>query len=233
MLVVMEGGGAMGLQLYKFEIDLPEDVNLALVICGEDSAEGQRHTGFVVRNMQGEMFLFHLARNNDFRKSVVQNHYNYLLIPALEPEIEMPIIAFLFYLYADCGGRLPYSIVYKNGEYFSDAGELLMLEVSDGFTCATFVLETLKKYAMDLVDRNTWPIGASDIAWQEGIVKNIGLGLTPEQFFAQVKSIGKYPRFRPEQALGAAHYYSGHKLPFSVVEPAGVEVVGEMARLRA
>lgn len=223
----------MGLQLYKFDIDLPDEINLALIICGDDSAEGQRHTGFVVRNMEGEMFIFHLARNNDFRKGGVEEHYRYLLMPALEPEVEMTIISFLFYLHSGCDGKLPYSIENKEGEYFGDLGELLVLGVSDEFTCATFVLETFRKYALDLVDRKTWPISAGDRAWQDGIVNNPRLGLSPEQFIAQVKSIGKYPRFRPEQALGAAHYYDGEKLPFSIVHPAGVEVVAEMTRLHA
>lgn len=60
MIDAVEGilGPAMGLELYKFDVDLPDDVSLALVICGELGAEEQRHTGFVVRNMMGRLSFF-------------------------------------------------------------------------------------------------------------------------------------------------------------------------------
>lgn len=233
MIDAVEGilGHAMGLELYKFDVDLPDDVSLALVICGGLGAEDQRHTGFVVRNMMGETFLFHLATHNDFRKGEVSLNYNYLLIPFLDPAVELPIVTFLFLLHHDTSGKISYSTEYQDKDYFNEEGSLVMLKPSDGFTCATFVLETMRKYGMDLVDRATWPINEADKNWQRGIIGLVGLN--HEQFLAQIKNIGEYPRFRPEQALGAAHYYEGKRLGYSIVQPAGLEVVTEMARLRA
>ncbi|QXH68580.1 hypothetical protein [Pseudomonas asgharzadehiana] len=221
----------MGLELHKFDVELPEDVSLALVICGDLGVEEQRHTGFVVRNMMGETYLFHLATHNDFRKGQVSLSYNYLLIPYLEPAVEVPIVAFLFLLHHDTQGRISYSTEYQDRDYFDGDGKLVLVKPSDGFTCATFVLETMRKYGMDLVDRSTWPINEKDAEWQRNIIGRVGLNL--EEFLAQIENIGEYPRFRPEQALGAAHYYEGKKLSYNVVHPAGLEVIYEMARLRA
>lgn len=222
---------AMGLELFKHDVELPEHVGLALVITGDPSEEGQRHTGFVVRTLDGSLVLFHLAANNCYVQNVMSARYRYLLVPILEPEVEMPIVAFLYYLYGKTQGRIAYSIAWDSDEYFNDSGELVKISSGDGFTCATFVLETLKRHGLDLVDRSTWPITESDAGWQRGIL-NVA-GLSADQFLAQVEAVGKYPRFRPEQALGAAHYYDGQKLPYGVVQPAGVEVVAEMIRLSA
>lgn len=234
----MEGAAVRVLELFKHDVEMPEHVNLALVIRGDDLSEtGQRHTGFVVRDFLGKYWLFHLGYNNGYRRNPISQHYNYLLIPILEPETETAIMAFLILLLQETKGDVPYSIAWEeNKDYFNDEGQLVDMSLSDGFTCATFVLEVLKRYGLDLVCRATWPIpveGSQDHNWQDEIVNNPNLGLSPDQFTAQVLRIGKHPRFRPEQALGAAHYYRGKRLNHAEVVPAGHEVLAEMARLRA
>lgn len=221
----------MKIELRKHDAELPDDVNLALVIRGETSEDGQRHTGFVVRNLLGEYLLFHLGGNNRFAKSQFTAHYRYLLVPALQPETETAIISFLSILYEATGGKIPYSIGWDEREYFDDQNALVGMEVGDGFTCATFVLESFKRYGLDMVARETWPLTAGDAEWQAGIIEVADL--RPEQFVAQVEKVGKYPRFRPEHALGSAHHFTGARLPYSTVAPAGLEVVAEMVRLTA
>lgn len=224
----------MKLELNKYDAELPADVNLALVISGEITADGQRHTGFLVRNLLGEYMLFHLGSNNLFLKTSFNSSYNSLLIPILERETETAIVGFLAYLYGVTSGSLPYSIAWEEGkEYFDADGKPVVFGPSDGFTCATFVLESLKRYGLDMVERSTWPVTDDDKAWQLGIISDPRLQLSAEQFLAQVEKIGSCPRFRPEQALGAAHYFKNSKLPHSTVFPAGQEVIAEMARLRA
>ncbi|WP_447742310.1 hypothetical protein [Pseudomonas laurentiana] len=219
------------LVLFKYDVEMPEHVNLALVIMGDVEEEGQRHTGFVMRDLLGGCWLFHLGWNNHYFRSPMSEKYNYLLIPILEPETETVIVAFLCMLLSDTEGKVPYSIAWEEREYFDVDGKLVDLSLSDGFTCATFVLETLKRFGLDMVDRSTWPIPAGDAAWQERILERVDL--SREQFNAQVALIGKRPRFRPEQALGAAHYYRGTKLCHAEVVPAGRQVISEMVRLRA
>lgn len=227
----MEANAVEAVQLYKYNVEMPEQVNLAVVITGEIAEEGQRHTGFVVRNFLGQCQLYHLGANNLYFQSELTERYNYLLIPILEPETETALMSFLCLLLENTEGKVPYSIVWDERPYFTEQSELLDLELSDGFTCATFVLETFKRYGLDLVDRSTWPINPGDVAWQESVIEKVNL--SKDQFLAQVARVGKYPRFRPEQALGAAHYYRGARLSYAKVLPAGHEVLTEMTRLRA
>ncbi|QXH96078.1 hypothetical protein HU749_006740 [Pseudomonas ogarae] len=221
----------MKLELKRYDVELPDNVNLALVITGDISDGGQRHTGFVVKDFFGDVWLFHLASNNVYIKSIFTSRYHYLLVPSLEPETELVIISFLAVLYGVTEGKVPYSIGWDEKQYFDSGGGLVMDNPGDGFTCATFVLESFKRYGMDMVARETWPLSPEDSAWQNKIIKL--LDLSPEQFLAQVEKVGKYPRFHPEQALGAAHHFTNFRLPYSVVHPAGEEVVAEMARLSA
>jgi hypothetical protein len=221
----------MSLVLQKFDVEVPEHISLALVICGGTDSDSQRHTGFFARTLTGDKFLFHLARNNDFRRSNVSSTYNYIFVPFLEPENEMVIIGFLQFLWAETCGRLAYSIEYSNSDYFDESGALVMTAAGDGFTCATFVLETLRKHGLDMVERSTWPLTDQDSAWQLSILD--AAGLSAAQFMAQVEKVGHCPRFRPEHAVGAAHYYEGARLHYGEVHPAGLEVVAEMRRLRA
>ena len=223
----------MKIELKRYDLDLPDDVNLALAITGPVEDEGQRHTGFLVKDFMGDYWLFHLCKNNKYVKSPLTSRYNYLLVPALLPETANTIITFLAGLYDTTGGQVPYSIAWDDKQYVDTDGKLEALEPGDGFTCATFVLESFKRYGMDMVARETWPITPESALWQKDIISNPLLKLSPEQFLAQVEMVGKYPRFYPEHALGAAHNFTDFRLPHSTVYPAGKEVVAEMTRLNA
>ncbi|NWC56561.1 hypothetical protein [Pseudomonas veronii] len=221
----------MKIELQRYDVELPDDVNLALVITGELSDEGQRHTGFLVKDFIGQVWLFHLGSNNVYIKSHLTSKYNYLLVPSLQPETESTLITFLAGLYDTTGGRLPYSIGWDDKPYFDSDGLPVFNDPGDGFTCATFVLESFKRYGMDMVARETWPLSPGDAVWQAGVIELVNL--SSEQFLAQVEKVGKYPRFFPEHALAAAHHFTDSRLPHSIVSPAGQEVVAEMIRLSA
>ena len=222
----------MKLQLAKYDAALPDDVYLALAITGGVEDDDQRHTGFLVRSFDDENFLFHLGFNNGYRKNRMGSKYDYLLVPALEPETANSIITFLVMLLENTGGNVQYSIAWESEEYFDADGKLMKVAAVDGFTCATFVLETMKRYGLDLVDRQTWPLTEGNKDWQIDMLNN-KLQLPVEQYLAQFDVVGKYPRIKPEEALGAAHYYVGDLLPYPKVAPAAVEVVSEMRRLKA
>lgn len=221
----------MKLELARYDAALPDDVYLALAITGGIEDGDQRHTGFLVRSFDDENFLFHLGFNNGYLKNPLTSRYDYLLVPALEPETANSIITFLVMLLEDTGGNVQYSIAWEAEEYFDKDGKLTKFAAVDGFTCATFVLETMKRYGLELVDRETWPLTEETATWQANILEKLQLPV--EQYLAQFEVLGKYPRIKPEEALGAAHYYRGDLLPYPIVLPAGVEVVSEMRRLKA
>ncbi|TDV54424.1 hypothetical protein EC919_104160 [Pseudomonas graminis] len=221
----------MELRLYKFNVQLPDDVYLALAITGELGAEGQRHTGFVVKDFNDNSQLFHLGRNNLYRQDLLAPRYSYLLIPSMEPETANSIIALLVKVLEDTQGNVPYSIAWEDEEYFDSSGVLVKTDPIDGFTCATFVLEILRRQGMELIDKASWPVQPADMVWQAGILPF--LGLSTESLMAQLEAIGRYPRIRPEEALGAAHLYVGEVLQFPTVAPAASQVIAEMVRLSA
>ncbi|WP_339480348.1 hypothetical protein [Pseudomonas sivasensis] len=220
----------MRLELYNFDAKLPDGVLLALAITGNLDDDGQRHTGFVVRDFFDNSQLFHLGRNNYYRQEVLSKSYSYLLVPALEPEVANAVISLLVTVLQNTHGNVPYSIAWDQEEYFDSDGRLVKTDPIDGFTCATFVLEILKRQGMELVDRSTWPLSDENKNWQKNILPLLGLSI--ESLMAQLEAIGKFPRIRPEEALGAGHLFRGDPLPFNVVQPVSRNVLDEMKRLR-
>lgn len=220
----------MNIQLSRSDAPLPDDVILAVVIKGCVEDEGQRHTGFLVRGFDDENHLFHLGYNNGYRQNKLGSEYDYLVVPALEPETANAIISFLVLLLEKTQGKVKYSIAWDDDQYFGDDASLKKDDAGDGFTCATFVLETFKRYGLNLVDRATWPLSKSNHDWQRNMIDLLCLPM--EQYLAQLAVVGQYPRIRPEEALGAAHYYKGTSLPYVFVAPAAFEVLTEMRRLR-
>lgn len=220
----------MKLELCRFDQQLPDGVLLALAITGSIAPEGQRHTGFVVRDFYDNSILFHLGRNNYYRNEPLSERYSYLLVPAFEPEVANAIISLLVTVLESTQGDVPYSIAWDDDSYFNDEGHLIKAEPGDGFTCATFVLEILKRQGLDFVSRETWPITEANKNWQRDILPHLGLSI--ESLMAQLEVIGKYPRIRPEEALAAGHLYIGEPLPYLTVQPSALEVVTEMRRLR-
>ncbi len=217
------------LELHEFDRNFPDGVLLALAITGGAEPDDQRHTGFVVRDFNDQLHLFHLGSHNNFSHQPLRKQYNYLLIPFLEPATANAVIALLFQLFHETNGQVSYSVAWDDEDYFDANGALIKTAALDGFTCATFVLEILRRHGFDLIDRETWPKTAKDSEWQRHILKVLHLPL--ENLMAQLEVIGQYPRVRPEQALGAAHIYTGSVLPFGAVYPAALEVVREMDRI--
>lgn len=228
----------MAVTLHRISSPLPEDVELAIVIAGElvTHMPDQRHVGFVVKYPDGQLWLYDLASHNWYRKTRVSPNYAYLVPEFLDPVNANAIVAFLAMSHHANQGRLPYSIKYEDGEYFDKAtGERVMMGQGQGLTCATFVLEALARYGFELVDRSTWPLTPENAKWQEGILNVLIDNTRPpysiDDFLAQFDFVGQVPRFRPEEAVGAANYYVDEPLTFDVVSPSGAEAVAELRRL--
>jgi len=224
----------MAVILHDITGQVPDDLELALVIAGRPitGTADQRHAGFMVKGHDGTLWLFDLAWHNAYRRSVITDEYVYLVAQFLDPYSATAIVGFLATLYDANQGRLPYGINYENGEYFDDAGNRLKTGLGQGLTCATFVLEALRRYGFDLVDRSTWPVDAN-AQWQGAILMKL-IETRPtsvDDFLAQFQHVGAAARFRPEEAVGAAHYYEDMPLAYEAVSMAAGETVAEMQRL--
>ncbi|MBU9574277.1 hypothetical protein QZM92_22710 [Burkholderia multivorans] len=226
----------MTIALHKVDDRLPEDLSLAIVICGEavTHTEGQRHVGFVVKGDGDTLHLFDLAWHNTCRYKQIDPGYAYVISDFLDPFTASALIGLLVTLQSINSTRLPYSIVYDGGEYFDrDTKQLIKTELGAGRTCATFVLAVLEHYGIDLLDLASWPITEEDAGWQAKILTTLKASrpTSTDEFLAQFDHIGKVPRFRPEEVVGAAYYFEDEPLPHSVVQPAGLETIAELRRL--
>lgn len=227
----------MAVTLYKVESELPDDITLAIVIAGEPVTHtpGQRHAGFVVKGDNQSLWLFDLAWHNMCRKGPIGAGYAYVIAEFLDPFAANAIMAFLGNVYLANKDRFTYAIGWDdNGEYFEKGtGKALKTGLGEGLTCATFVLEVLKRYGFDLVDASTWPLTDENAQWQAAMLNRL-IQSRPDSiddFLVQFDQVGKVPRFRPEEAIGAASYYEREPLPFPVVSPAAGEAVAELQRL--
>ncbi|CAG4906374.1 hypothetical protein [Paraburkholderia saeva] len=227
----------MAVTLYKVDEKLPEDVALAIVIGGEPitGAQGQRHAGFVVKANDHNLWLFDLAWHNMCRKSPIDPGYAYVIAEFLDPFAANAIIGFLANVYDANKDRFTYAIGWddKGGYFEKGTGKPLKTGLGEGLTCATFVLEVLARYGFDLVDTSTWPLTEENAQWQRMILDRL-MQTRPtsiDDFVVQLGRVGNVPRFKPEEAIGAANYFDEDPLPFDIVSPAGAEAVAELKRL--
>lgn len=226
----------MAVNLNCFSEGFPDDVELALVIAGSSvtGSKEQRHAGFVVKDGGGQLWLFDLAWHDLFRKVPVTAEYAYSIVEFIDPYAANAIIAFLVMLHNDSAGRISYSINYEDGDYFDKAtAEQLKNGRGQGLTCATLVLEVLKRHGFELIDRRSWPLTEENKGWQISTIDKLSRTrpASIDNFLAQVEFIGKVPRIRPEEAIGAAGVFDDAPLRYDDVLPESIEVVKALERI--
>lgn len=217
---------------------VPEDIQLALVIAGSQvtGSTEQRHAGFLVQYDNRTLWLFDLAWDNTYRQAKMTDEYAYLASDFFDPFTSNALVGFLVMALQENNGKISYSINYEDSPYFDKStGKALNTKPGQGLTCATFVIETLERYGIELIDRDSWPITEENAKWQKDILQKLIFHTRPplsiEKFLAQFQYIGKTPRFRPEEALGAASIYTGNPLAYEAVSPEATSVVLELDRL--
>ncbi|MGL6559306.1 hypothetical protein ACSZNH_21980 [Aeromonas dhakensis] len=224
------------ISLYKVEDNLPNETILAIVITGEHVTRnaGQRHAGFVVQANE-KLWLYDLAYHNYIRQIELKPGYAYVDNDFLDQYSAQAIATYLSIIYHENKGNLPYSIKWDHdGKYFDEnTGKYLKTEPGDGLTCATFVLEILKSYGFDLVETSTWEITEENTIWQENIIKGLkeNIPSAKNDLTQQLPYVGKSPRFKPEEVLGAAGCYEETPLCYDMVSSASNQVIHELKRL--
>lgn len=225
------------ISLNKVESNLPEDIVLAIVIAGDSvtGTQGQHHTGFVFQAGDGKLWLFDLAWHELCRYTPMEPGYAYVIEDFIDKYAATAIASFLANVHHVNKDNIKYSISWDNdSEYFDKTtGKNLKTGRGEGLTCATFVLEVLKRYGFDLLDIKTWPITAANSDWQKSIVDKLieSRPQSIDDFIVQFSKVGYTPRFLPEEVVGAAGYYDEEPLNFAIVSPASNEVLNELRRL--
>ncbi|WP_156115034.1 hypothetical protein [Pseudomonas sp. ML96] len=225
----------MTVDLQPIKLGVPPEIGLAVVIAGSPvtGSKDQRHAGFLVQYPDNTLWLFDLAWDNICRRTEITNDYAYLNYQFLDEFSATAFIALLHMIQSQNQGKLGYSIHYESSPYFdTNTGQALNTGAGQGLTCATFVLETLERYGIFLIDRLSWPISPDNAHWQRNILLTLISRTKPplsiDKFTNQFKFIGKTRRFKPEEAVAATSIFTGTPSTFQAVNPLSQTVIDQM-----
>lgn len=190
------------------------DSSLIAIFCQvvpSDPGREQLHTGFVLKDDNGELSIIDLQWHYMFSKRDIEDGLVYVYsIPDNWTRTNQVIIRArlnrMARLHAD---KIPYSVV-SSGVKFVD-GNWLGAPEGDGLTCATFVSEVLHSLGLPVVDLKDWHARPDDEGWMLRIVGDLrqGLlrrGLPTSHVDIQLEKIrnSKVVRVRPADVLVAA-----------------------------
>ena len=218
--------------LGKIEEEFPTEIGLAIVIAGENITrnQGQRHTGFVCKGADGRLWLFHQGWHNRCRHEELSPGYALVVDDFLDEFSATAITSFLANVIQASQGNIPYSPNWDHSKTYLEAGSGRYVATSggDGLTCATFVLESLKRYGFDLVNAESWPIREQDKIWKTQALQALERQLTIDDFAIQLEKVATLPRCRPEEAAAAASAFRGKPLDYETIAPISDQILAEL-----
>jgi hypothetical protein len=189
-----------------------------------------RHSGFVYRVDDGPVMLLHLAwhhkliRRTPDEQGGLNDNYMWADLAELDAENRRYMVG---YLSAVGGDRIPYGLSSEGVEFDSDTSQLKPHPQGKGFTCSTFMLAVFAATHLKVIDPVGWPEGRpGDAEWQAYIVDQLAQE-AGDHSLAVAADTGCV-RFRPEEVVGASAL-PGWPHAFSSAEPAGAQVLSEMA----
>ena len=206
----------------------PEGKPLGLII--KHITEEQRHTGFIFPDADNIPVLAHYAWHKDFR--IDNNIGNYAMhwLRFIPERTAIPIIMELYRIKKV--NDIPYGIVNVKGTSFIE-GSMIPVSSNQGesLTCSTFVLCILEQFAFPIIDRDTWEITDNDIEWQRSALQSLENSLSNSSIDMQLRSIGKFPRIRPEQIVGACAIFDYKLVNYQDAYQAGLLVIEKLKEL--
>lgn len=200
---------------------------LGLIIRITDIEVGNAHTGFIALKQNHALSIAHLVARQ-YRFEDYQDKYFYTWFKDLDESISVPLMARLKRLSMKTSIQVEYSPAFSgNGKLDDETGKYIPdpnLEI-DGLTCATFVILILEDFGIELIDRSSWEVTPQDTLWFERMIQDSYFLFT--EHFAQklIENKNKYPRFRPEQLVGAACLYDCDPINFDTASEAGLQVL--------
>ncbi len=98
----------------------------------------------------------------------------------------------------------------------------------DSLTCSVFVNSIFEQSGFPILDLETWETNEQDIAWQTKILNALEGKLNPEFMRIQRENVGKVPRLRPEQMVGACCVFDFQLVDFKTADDAGTCVLEQL-----
>lgn len=154
----------------------------------------------------------------------------------IDPENAYPIIKVLGLIKPNIDAG--YGITYGESEFDELNGNFVKdPEVQgDSLTCAVFVLRILEQFGFYVVDRDSWIIDRDTEEWQNDVITKIQKHrpvAQPNFLQIQKDNVGKFPRFSPDQVLGASCIFEGDSIMHTQACEAGVIVLKKLEGLYA
>lgn len=208
--------------------DKPEGKPLGLII--KHINKDQRHTGFIFPDVNDNPVLAHFAWHKDFRKNSNIGDYAMHWLKFLPERTIIPIIMELCLIKEV--NNIPYGIINTEGIKFVDGSMVPVCDnKGDSLTCSTFVLCILEQFSFPIIDRETWEIMEDDIEWQKGILQSLECCLSENVMNMQLDAIGKFPRVKPEQIVGACAIFDYQPVNYQDACQAGLIVIKKLQEL--
>lgn len=154
----------------------------------------------------------------------------------IEPENAYPIIEVLGLIKQDIDAG--YGITYGESEFDKIDGHFVRDPnvQGDSLTCAVFVLRILEQFGFYVVDRDSWIIDGSTENWQNYVITLIQKYppvAHPDFLQIQKDNVGKFPRFSPDQVLGASCIFEDDSIKYEQACEAGAIVLKKLEDLSA
>ncbi|EBY7415718.1 hypothetical protein F943_03224 [Acinetobacter ursingii NIPH 706] len=200
-------------QLIKDVSSKPQNSQLGVII--KRVGQQQNHTGFIFVD-KDEFVLAHFGwhRTYFFQKKRDSDGYamSWFNLDQLPERTLVQIINELEQItknhQVNAAGVFdfpaPYGILNHGGSRISD-GKFYTTPNTEGdsLTCSIFVNCIFEQSGFPILDLDTWQTNEQDIEWQTKILDNLNGQLSPEFMRIQRENVGKVPRLRPEQMVGA------------------------------
>ncbi len=168
--------------------------------------QNQNHIGFIYQSESGNgLKICHFCWHYDLRNEPFSLNSKYLVAPIQLEESNLKYLASVLEAISDINrAAIPYGFRVPI-QSFNEKNMYVGGIEGEGLTCATFVLEVMKKNGYLILDESTWEIRESDAGWQSDIVGHLARshGVEGVHLERMREIIGKVVRFRPVEVFAS------------------------------
>ncbi|MEQ3529813.1 hypothetical protein [Pseudoalteromonas sp. XMcav11-Q] len=186
-----------------------------IAICNYEG--DQNHLAILYKNPQkpDDVKLFHVNSYKSELLTPVESHYLWVDIDWLPPIRKIAVTANLKNIIDNNKDtKIRYGFSFNLGCFDPVTGKINdFYNSTDGFTCATFVLEILKSLGVELVDWSSWPSASQkDIAFKQHILSQLESfsvkrpDIVTKDFLLGQKNKLYDPRFKPQEVIAATEF---------------------------
>jgi hypothetical protein len=198
----------------------------------------QNHAAIIYRDDSGSYRLAHLAWHEIFKHEDWNAQYHWVDLPGID-EGQLESFADWVVIIASQAAEkpIPYSVLFTADQSFDSTGRYSDSRDGHGLTCATFILAAFSDFGLQIADRNSWPVDREeDKSWASKILGRLAKYLAEKypsmmpHVLAQARQRELLRRYRPEEVVACAKYYSGTPVRFVEIKSIAGEIDAQVKR---